>query len=62
MSALTVEQAEAELKARVADTVAAMGEAAALGVNVQGVVMEMVAAAFAAEGQEVPPILKMILQ
>ena len=58
---MTVEEAEAELRSRVAETVQAMGAAAELGVNVQGVVMEMLTAAFAAEGQEVPPLLKMIL-
>jgi hypothetical protein len=52
---------EADLRARVADTVEAMGKASAAGVNVQGVVMEMVSAAFAAEGEEVPPVLRMLL-
>lgn len=56
-----VAQAESELRARVADTVEAMGAAAKLGVNVQGVIMEMVSAAFAAEGEDVPPILRMML-
>ena len=61
MNTLDVAAAESELRARVADTVAAMAEAGKLGVNVQGVVMEMVTAAFAAEGQEVPPLLKMLI-
>ena len=43
---MTVEEAEAELRSRVAETVQAMGAAAELGVNVQGVVMEMLTAAF----------------
>ena len=53
--------AEAKLKALVDQISVAMSEAAALGVNVQGVMMEMMTAAFAAENQEVPPLLKMLL-
>ena len=54
-------EAEADLRAKVADTVEAMDAAGRLGVNVQGVVMEMLVAAFAAQGEEVPPLLKMLL-
>ena len=61
---MTTEEADAILRGKLDDLFAFMSEAAAAGVDVQNVwlqIMQGMVAQLEASGEQVPPLLKMIL-